>query len=147
MAYVQGDCNKKVEEIIREIPAHSPDRKVLSFCFVDPFDIKIEFKTIKTLSQRFMDFLIVLAVGMDATRNEKVYARPNDKHVDNFLGVDDWRIRWQDASLKGRTFRHFLAQEYANQMEILGYKKLSLSKMKEVRSDEQNLPLYHLAFF
>lgn len=146
VAYVQGDCNKKVEEIIRKIPAHSSDRKVLSFCFVDPFDIKIEFKTIRALSQRFMDFLIVLAVGMDATRNEKVYARPDDKRVDNFLGSDDWRKKWQEAKIR-KSFRHFLAQEYADQMGRLGYKKLPLTKMKEVRSDEKNLPLYHLAFF
>ena len=52
-----------------------------------------------------MDFLIVLAVGMDATRNEKVYARPDDKRVDGFLGIDDWRKRWQDARIKGISFR------------------------------------------
>jgi three-Cys-motif partner protein len=33
VSYVQGDCNKKVEEIIREIPAHSPQKGlVLLFC-------------------------------------------------------------------------------------------------------------------
>lgn len=147
VAYVEGDCNEKVGEIISKIPAHSPKRKILSFCFIDPVDITIKFETIKALSQRFMDFLIVLAVGMDATRNEQVYARPSNKRVDSFLGVGNWRIRWQEASMKGRTFRHFLAQEYANQMESIGYKKVSLSKMIEVRSDEKNLLLYHLAFF
>jgi three-Cys-motif partner protein len=147
VAYVEGDCNEKVSEIISKIPAHSSKRKVLSFCFIDPFDISIEFETIRALSQRFMDFLIVLAVGMDATRNEQFYTRPNNKRVDSFLGVIDWRTRWQEASVKGITFRLFLCQEYANQMETLEYKKVPLTKMKEVRSDEKNLPLYHLAFF
>lgn len=147
VAYVQGDCNKKVGEIISKIPPHSSRRKILSFCFIDPFDITIEFETIRALSQRFMDFLIILAVGMDATRNAQFYTKPNNKRVDSFLGVSDWRTRWQEISIKGITFRHFLCQEYANQMETLGYKKVPLSKMKEVRSDERNLPLYHLAFF
>ena len=147
VAYVQGDCNEKVIEIINEIPKHSTSKRVLSFCFIDPFDITIKLETVKALSQRFMDFLIVLAVGMDATRNEQVYLKPTNKRVDHFLGIDDRRPRWKKAVEQGITFRHFLAQEYANQMEKLGYKKVVLSKMKEVRSDEKNLPLYHLAFF
>jgi len=147
VAYVEGDCHEKVGEITSKIPAHSSKRKVLSFCFIDPFDISIEFETIRALSQWFMDFLIILAVGMDATRNEQFYTRPNNKRVDSFLGISDWRTRWQKASVKGIAFRHFLCQEYANQMETLGYKKVPLSKMKEVRSNEKNLPLYHLAFF
>ena len=145
--YIHGDCNAKTDEILREIPQYSSSRKVLIFCFIDPYDITIRFETIRILSQRFMDFLIVLAVGMDATRNEQVYTGPNNKRVGYFLGVSDWRIRWQEANMKGITFRHFLAQEYANQMETLGYKKVPLSKMKEVRSNEKNLLLYHLAFF
>ncbi len=147
VVYIKGDCNTKVDDVLKEIPRHSPTRKVLSFCFIDPFTINVHFKTIKSLSQRFMDFLIVLAVGMDATRNEQSYSKPGNKHIDHYLGVSDWRTRWREADARGVTFRHFLAQEYANQMEKLGYKKVLLSKMKEVRSDENNLPLYHLAFF
>ena len=84
---------------------------------------------------------------VQAARNEGIYARPIDKRINRFLGVDDWRERWQGASNKGISFRHFLVQEYANQMRSIGYKRVSLGKMKEVRSDEKNLPLYHLAFF
>jgi hypothetical protein len=32
-------------------------------------------------------------------------------------------------------------------MVHLGYLPAGLERMKEVRSDEKNLPLYHLAFF
>jgi three-Cys-motif partner protein len=147
VTYIEGDCNSTRNEIIKAIPAHSMGKKVLSFCFIDPFNISIRFETIQALSQKFMDFLIVLAVGMDATRNEQTYARAEDKHVENFLGVSNWRVRWQQALKQGMTFRHFLTQEYASQMEALGYKKVPLSKMKEVQSDERNLPLYHMAFF
>jgi hypothetical protein len=44
-------------------------------------------------------------------------------------------------------FRVFLAQEFANRMAALGYLPIGLDKMKEIRSNEKNLPLYHLAFF
>jgi hypothetical protein len=67
--FVPGDCNEKVGEILSAIPAHSKKHTVLSFCFVDPWDIGIRFSTIERLSQRFVDFLVLLALYMDANRN------------------------------------------------------------------------------
>ena len=46
-SFTCGDCNEKIEEICARIPAHSPGRGVLTFCFVDPFDISIKFSTAK----------------------------------------------------------------------------------------------------
>jgi hypothetical protein len=40
-----------------------------------------------------------------------------------------------------------LAEHFARQMTALGYLPTGLDTMVEVRSDERNLPLYHLAFF
>ena len=94
-----------------------------------------------------MDFLIVLAVGMDATRNEGIYTDQNNPQVDRFLADTTWRERWTEAHNRRIPFRHFLAQEYADQMARLNYIKIGVEKMKEVKSDEKNLPLYHLAFF
>jgi hypothetical protein len=45
------------------------------------------------------------------------------------------------------SFRRFLAERFARQMTTLNYLQAGLETMLEVRSDEQNLPLYHLAFF
>ena len=99
------------------------------------------------LASKIMDFLIVLAVGMDATRNEAQYTSANNDQIDKFLGDKAWRGRWRQAQRSKVPFRHFLAQEYANQMAGLGYVKVAVEKMKEVKSDDKNLPLYHLAFF
>jgi hypothetical protein len=44
-------------------------------------------------------------------------------------------------------FRRFLAQKFADGMTGIGYLPVGIEKMKEIRSDERNLPLYHLAFF
>jgi len=43
------------------------------------------------------------------------------------------------------SFPRFAADEFAKRMCDLGY--LPTPRMKEVRSLEKNLPLYHLAFF
>jgi three-Cys-motif partner protein len=147
VAYVPGDCNEKVQEILAQIPAHSKGKTVLLFCFIDPFNIGIEFKTIRKLASKIMDFLIVLAVGMDATRNEAQYTNASNTQIDKFLGDKAWRERWRQAQSSKVPFRHFLAQEYANQMAGLGYFKVAVEKMKEVKSHDKNLPLYHLAFF
>ena len=145
--FISGDCNLRIDEIRAEIPMHSPGHKVLSFCFMDPYRLDIQFATVQALSQRYIDFMLLLALDMDARRNEDFYSQPDNSRVDEFLGVPDWRDRWSAARAKGMPFQCFLAQEYASRMETLGYKKVPLAKMKEVRSHEKNLPLYHLAFF
>ena len=47
----------------------------------------------------------------------------------------------------GNSIPPFLAEEYSGQMEKLGYLRLPWDRMKRVRSDERNLPLYRLALF
>ena len=91
--------------------------------------------------------MILLALAMDAGRNEERYAEENNERIEKFLGLQDWRDRWRIAAKNDPSLRRFLAKEYAGQMMALGYLKESLDTMKEVRSDEKNLPLYHLAYF
>lgn len=145
--FVVGDCNEEIDKIMALIPPPSKTNKVLSFCFVDPFSLNIEFETIQKLSLYLMDFLILLALSMDASRNESIYVNENNQRIDKFLGITDWRSRWEEAKQKNQSFRKFLAMEYASQMVNLRYKKESLDTMIEMRSDENNLPLYHLAFY
>lgn len=144
---IAGDCNDKIDEIYAAIPKSSRRHTVLSFCFVDPLDIGIKFSTVRKLASHRMDFLVLLALYMDANRNVAHYTSPTNPKVDDFLDADSWRERWQAEQYKGTSFPRFLAKEYARQMEALGYLHTPLYKMKEVRSDERNLPLYHLALF
>jgi three-Cys-motif partner protein len=146
-SFICGDCNEKIEEICAKIPAHSPGRGVLGFCFVDPFDISIKFSTVTRLSSYYIDFLILLALHVDANRNVEHYLDSGNLKVDEFLGLPDWRERWKVAEGQGVRFPRFLAEEYSGQMETLGYLRQPWDRMKEVRSDEKNLPLYRLALF
>ncbi len=146
--YLEGDCNQKIEDVLREIPNPSRTNKVLTFCFVDPFSLNIDFESIRSLCRtRYVDFLILLALSMDAGRNETLYVDENNDRIDRFLGTKAWRLRWKEQQKIGKNFRMFLAAEYAKQMIELGYRSEALAQMIEVRSDEKNLPLYHLAFF
>lgn len=144
--YVLGDCDSHVEEILRHVPQGSQANKVLSFCFVDPFDISIRFSTIRKISARFVDFLILLALHMDANRNLAAYLDRANRKVDEFLGLADWREKWHSLP-EPKDFPRFLATMYAKQMATLDYLPIVFSQMKQVRSDVANLPLYHLALF
>jgi three-Cys-motif partner protein len=145
--FVRGDCNERVEEICASIPSPSSARSVLSFCFVDPYDISIRFSTVKRLSAYFVDFLFLLALQVDANRNIERYLSPGNSKVEEFLGLPDWRERWTIAKSRGTRFPRFLAEEYSDQMEKLGYIRVPWDRMRQVRSDEKNLPLYRLALF
>jgi hypothetical protein len=64
------------------------------------------------------------------------------------LGLADWRERLLIQQFDGKVkFPEFLAETYAEQMVSLGYLQVPFHKMKAIRSDVNNLPLYHLALF
>jgi three-Cys-motif partner protein len=148
VSYLVGDCNDLVPKITSEIPKGSKTKTVLSFCFIDPFGIgDVRFETIRALSRSRMDFLILLALAMDANRFQTLYVRETDPTLDLFLGDHGWRNEWKMARSRKVDFRRFLAQQFADRMAVIGYLPTGLEKMKEVRSTEKNLPLYHLAFF
>ena len=145
--YVEGDCNEKINEIFNLIPNPSKNNKILTFCFVDPFSVSIKFETIKKLSTRFIDFLVLLAFGMDGKRNIGHYIKENNKRIDEFLGLEDWRERWTTTEQRGENLVKFLADEFTNQMVKLGYREEAINNFISIRSDEKNLPLYYLAFY
>lgn len=146
--YVAGDCNVKVPKILEAIPTGSRENTVLTLCFADPFDISLRFETIRELaSARYVDFLITLALGMDANRNYEHYVKEDASKIDGFLGLTSWRARWEAAQWDAVKFTRFLADEFSKSMETLGYIPPPFYTMKEVRSYEKNLPLYRLALF
>jgi three-Cys-motif partner protein len=74
-----GDVNSITEHIIKEMPQPSKKYKVLGFCFLDPYAMRnLNFSTIRALSERFMDFLVLIPSEMDANRNEQAYVRPEN---------------------------------------------------------------------
>jgi three-Cys-motif partner protein len=147
VAYISGNCNEVTGLILKEIPVGSKQRTVLSLCFADPFDISLKFNTLRKLSVRFIDFLVLLALHSDANRAYKRYVMEDANKVDDFLGSKTWRQRWRSAEASGVSFPKFLAEEFAFSMHTLDYIRTPIEKMKLVRSDEKNLPLYYIVPF
>lgn len=146
--YIEGDCNLQIDKVIEAIPLASKERTVLTLCFADPFDIGLKFRTIRELANAcYVDFLITLALGMDANRNYEHYVKDDASKVDEFLGSGSWRKRWISAQWDAIKFTRFLADEFTRSMATLGYIPPPFYTMKEVRSYEKNLPLYRLALF
>jgi three-Cys-motif partner protein len=147
VAYILGNCDTEIEKIHNEIPKGASTNKVLSLCLVDPFDFGLKFETLRRLSRVRMDFVVLLAIGMDANRNYEHYFEGDSTKTDEALGNREWRERWKAVGIRRGDFRPFLAGEFSRSMESLGYLKKPLHRMKEVRSVEKNLPLYYLALF
>ncbi len=146
--YVAGDANERVEEIVSELPVHGVDGRVLSFCFLDPYKLNIDFGTVRRLADgRPMDFLILLALYVDANRNIERYASEESEVIDRLLGDDSWRPRWEAARAAGTSVVEFLAVEYSARMASLGYIPMALDRMVKIRTHDGRLPLYYLAFF
>jgi len=144
-SFIQGDANTIVERVIKELPKN---QKTLSFCFLDPYRLNIHFDTVRRLAdQGPVDFLILLALYVDANRNERTYVADENQTIDAFLGDSSWREAWEAARKAGQTIVEFLAKEYAARMTRLGYLPVSLDRMVKVRTHNKRLPLYYLAFF
>ncbi len=143
-----GNANASVENIIAEMPRPGKNRKVLGFCFLDPFHMQnLYFSTIEVLSKRFIDFLVLIPSSMDANRNEQHYMHPRNKTLENFVGNPDWRTCWDNEKASGKSFEHFVVEEFGRSMQTLSYIDPGLKEAIMIRSDDKNLPLYRLALY
>ena len=148
VVFQPGDANEFVSQILDKIPKHRQGFKVLSFCFVDPYNLgDLSFDTIDRLSGRFIDFLVLIATDMDASRNISKYELPANTTVERFLGVSQWRSEWAEAKKNGESFSSYLMDRFSRQMEARRYIRAPIEETKLVRSTEKNLPLYRLALF
>ena len=145
---ITGNANASVDNIIAEMPRPGRNQKVLGFCFIDPFQMQnLHFSTIEALSQRFMDFLVLIPSSMDANRNEQNYTQPRNRTLEHFVGNADWRSRWGKEKATGKSFENFVVEEFGRSIHKLGYIDPGVKEALLIRSDEKNLPLYRLALY
>lgn len=147
VTYVPGDANAAINRILETLSEKSGE-KTLSFCFLDPYKLNIHFETVRRIANgRAVDFLILLALYIDANRNVQWYVEEGNRTIDLFLGDRTWRVRWKHAERGGASIVQFLANEYSGRMAQIGYLPMALDDMIKVRTTEKRLPLYYLAFF
>src|SRR3989441_11807855 len=145
--YIPGDANEKVGRVL-EVISKTPSKSTLSFCFLDPYKLNIHFQTVQRIAEgRAVDFLILLALYIDANRNIQWYVGDDNPTIDLFLGDRTWRPRWKTAERAGDSIVKFLANEYSARMGQIGYLTMTLEDMVKVRTRDKRLPLYYLAFF
>jgi three-Cys-motif partner protein len=146
VVFIKGDTNDKIAEIIEAIPKHYLGKSVLRFCFVDPFSLNLKFSTIRGLANvGKVDFLILLALYMDANRNLSNYISDNSTKVDEFINDTSWREPFKTGRLPSKDFIKFLADKYDLNMKELSY--LEPVKKHLIRIDDIRVPLYYLAFY
>jgi three-Cys-motif partner protein len=112
-----GDANSLVDDIKKALPPYSKNSGMLSFCFVDPFSLNLHFNTIRKLGALKMDFLILLALYMDANRNYRSYMEKENDKIDLFMDNTNWRTEQVESN---ESFVRFLAEHYKRNMQALG---------------------------
>jgi three-Cys-motif partner protein len=143
--FLEGDSNESVCEVVKIV--NSIPGSTISFAFVDPFSLNLHFSTVEKLSGLGkVDFLILLALQMDANRNFIYYSDADNKKVDLFIGRNNWREPFKNMEVNRNDFISYLARVYDENMIHLGYKVNEGLKPK-VDAEEFNLALYYLAFY
>jgi len=131
-----GDANKKIQEIIKEIP-----QGTLSLAFLDPYGLHLHFPTLQVLSEIRTDLIVFFPDHLDALRNwEKNYAEDPNSNLDRCLGPNcDWRSSIKETPPD----RHaeVLRKLYVSQIRSLGYEHFEYRRIYA-----KGHPLYTLIF-
>lgn len=147
VSFLRGDANSLVDSIFAEMPRPHRGCKVLGFCFADPYNLEnLRFDTIRQLSQRFFDFLVLIPTGMDARRNIQIYENKPGSKLDIFLGTPNWREAWREAQLRGEGVELFLTRYFGERMASLEYKPTEPQETVAIRN-EKNSTIYRFGFY
>jgi three-Cys-motif partner protein len=135
---------KDVNESIADVRARLPSSKrLLSFCFVDPFHTGLHFKTIKALSDLRIDFLILLMLGNDARRNfAKYFWDQSSTRIAEFIDRPNWR---NEFPTDGDPVRYVLTT-FDEAMQRVGYPTAS-QHLHRICADGTSVLQYMLAFY
>jgi three-Cys-motif partner protein len=115
---IPSDVNESVAAVRQALPRYTGSRGLLSFCFIDPFDLQLKFDTIRGLSHLKMDFLVLLMLGVDARRNFNLYLTDESStRIADLIDCPDWRAEYRT----GANVIHFLLRKFDEAMQRLGY--------------------------
>lgn len=134
---LNGDSNKKIYDILEEIPARS-----LSVAFLDPYGLHLDFKTLKALAQKRVDLILFFPDHLDVLRNWETYYWDNlSSPLDTCLGKGaNWREILEQCPRDQIVEK--LRYLYEQQLRTLGYTEFEYERIS--RNDGH--PLYRLIF-
>ncbi len=155
IAVISGDANAKIDEVMKAIPERANGRGALAFCFVDPYALQqVHFSTLRALSGRSIDLLMLIPSYMDAHRNAVPLQEPDNRIIEQYLGDPGWREEWIRESKRGIPFGVFVVNAMCHRMSQLRhsitgktFETVMLDELVQVNITKNDAPLYHLAFF
>jgi spore photoproduct lyase len=142
---LRGDCNEKVEEIIKEIP----QKGSLCLAFIDPTGLQIKFATIKQLTEeRRIDLIITFPEGMAIKRNLETFLKQGHSLLDDFMGDTSWREQYRKELVALKPFERNkrFVELYREKLKSIGYLEIKSANEVLIRSSAKKLPLYYLLF-
>ncbi len=146
--FIEGDANDEVERILGSIPRRTEEGGALCFCFVDPYRMAdLKFATLEALSERYMDFLVLVPTEMEFARFARQRYESDDVGVSGFTGDSDWRTKWAKAELKGVPPERFLLELLDERMASIGRPHGGAKHARAIVEPTKNRILYHLAFY
>lgn len=147
MEFIEGDCNKKIAEIVNRIPEGS-----LGIAFIDPYGLDFWFSSLeKLVNGRSMDMVINFPIGMAIKRNVDRFIKKRWSCLDEFLGDDKWREEYKKRRLKNdRWISKFFLDYYQGKLLKLNYcfdeEKHRFLQGGVLIKNRKGVPLYYLFF-
>jgi three-Cys-motif partner protein len=144
LTILTGDVSASVPAVQAALPSYSNANRLLTFCFVDPFGAELKFSTISSLAQRHqMDFLILLALGVDIRRNLRRYlSADSGTRIGELINLPGWQSELDAA---GGKVVPFVLGKFDDAMVRLGY--LSSKQAHPVKVSGMGVLLYYLAYY
>lgn len=136
----QDDFNRKVSEILSQIPDRAP-----TFFFLDPEGLELEFETVRQISRRTKSDLFILISGSGVTRN--LYLPSSERALTRFYGNDDWKKakqQYEEGKYEAdrRRFEVF-TDLYLNQLKDIGFDVVNRFL---IARNSRNVALHALVF-
>lgn len=140
---IQTDVNECARRVRESLPSFSRHNGLLSFCFVDPFDLRLRFDTLRELGELKMDFLVLLMLGVDGRRNFKQYLEnTSSTRIGDLIDCPDWRSEYQPHV---RPIR-FLLRKFDRAMQGIGYLS-AIDDLHSIHISGKGVLQYILAFY
>lgn len=140
---IQADANAEIGTVRDALPSFSRDKGLLSFCFIDPFDLQLKFDTIRRLSDLRMDFLVLLMLGVDGRRNfQRYFEDVTSTRIGDLIDCPGWRKEYKPND----RVVHFVVRKFDEAMQRLGYRSAA-GDVHPVKIAGMGVLQYVLAFY
>lgn len=147
---IEEDVSEAVPEIMKVMPSYSKDRRLLSFCFADPFSAQLDFDVFRTLGSKYkMDFLVLLMLGRDVRTNFRRYFQDeNDNRIARLIDDENWRAEWIAREHRRSNLIRFMLEKFNEAMTRIGYQRQRPDDAHPIRLlEKKNVLLYYLVLY